>query len=43
MNRDAIRDLAASELGLTTSTFEYARPVAKSSPPPPRGSVFRLS
>ncbi len=24
MNRDAIRDLAASELGLTTSTFEYA-------------------
>ncbi len=23
-NRDAIRDLAASELGLTTSTFEYA-------------------
>ena len=24
MNRDAIRDLAASELGLVTSTFEYA-------------------
>ncbi|HMN54453.1 MAG TPA: formate-dependent phosphoribosylglycinamide formyltransferase [Sphingopyxis sp.] len=24
MNRDAIRDLAASELGLATSTFEYA-------------------
>jgi len=24
MNRDAIRDLAASELGLTTSSFEYA-------------------
>lgn len=24
MNRDAIRDLAASELGLKTSTFEYA-------------------
>ncbi len=24
MNRDAIRDLAASELALTTSTFEYA-------------------
>lgn len=24
MNRDAIRDLAASELSLTTSTFEYA-------------------
>ncbi|PZQ24398.1 MAG: phosphoribosylglycinamide formyltransferase 2 [Sphingopyxis macrogoltabida] len=24
MNRDAIRDLAAGELGLTTSTFEYA-------------------
>ena len=24
MNRDAIRDLAANELGLTTSTFEYA-------------------
>jgi len=24
MNRDAIRDLAASDLGLTTSTFEYA-------------------
>ncbi len=24
MNRDAIRDLAASELGLRTSTFEYA-------------------
>ncbi len=24
MNRDAIRDVAASELGLTTSTFEYA-------------------
>ena len=24
MNRDAIRDLAARELGLTTSTFEYA-------------------
>ncbi|PKP86405.1 MAG: phosphoribosylglycinamide formyltransferase 2 [Alphaproteobacteria bacterium HGW-Alphaproteobacteria-17] len=24
MNRDAIRDLAASELGLTTSIFEYA-------------------
>ncbi|WP_293703805.1 MULTISPECIES: formate-dependent phosphoribosylglycinamide formyltransferase [unclassified Sphingopyxis] len=24
MNRDAIRDLAASKLGLTTSTFEYA-------------------
>ncbi|GGJ49320.1 phosphoribosylglycinamide formyltransferase 2 [Sphingopyxis bauzanensis] len=24
MNRDAIRDLAASELGLNTSTFEYA-------------------
>ena len=24
MNRDAIRDLAACELGLTTSTFEYA-------------------
>src|SRR5690606_37787524 len=24
MNRDAIRDVAASELGLTTSRFEYA-------------------
>src|SRR3546814_6736948 len=24
MNRDAIRDLAASELGLATSIFEYA-------------------